>query len=290
MSAETTEHGQTSGQYIQHHLQHLQSSHQDALIDFSVINLDTVFWAWVAGIAALWFMFKAARKASNGVPGRLQCALEMLVEMVDEQAKSIVHGDRSFIAPLALTIFLWVIFMNSLDLLPVDWIPTLAMVIGEHAFGMDPHHVYMRIVPTADINAPLGMSFAIFLLMIYYGIKVKGAGGFTHELFAAPFGDKIYLYPINLFMQLVEYGAKTLSLGLRLFGNMYGGELVFMLIALLGGIGLPFIDGMAGTLGFLGTFIAQFAWAVFHILIVVLQAFIFMMLTLVYLGQSHEAH
>ena len=286
----STDNAVTSGQYIQHHLTHLQSQHQEKLIDFTVINLDTMFWSWFAGLCVLVFLWKGARKATTGVPGRLQCMLEMLVEMVDEQAKSIIHGDRRFIAPLALTIFLWVIAMNALDFFPVDLVPTLAQWVGVHFFGAEAHHVYMRMVPTADINGTLGLSVGVFVLMIFYGLKIKGVGGFTHELFAAPFGDKWYLYPINFLMQLIEYGAKTLSLGLRLFGNMYGGELVFMLIAMLGAIGLPFVDGMGGTLGFLGAFIAQMAWAIFHILIVVLQAFIFMMLTLVYLGQSHDAH
>ncbi len=281
MSAEVAQKAPTSGEYIQHHLHHLQSHHQEALVDFSVYNIDTIFWSWLAGLLALFVLWKGARRATNGVPGRLQCFLEMLVEMVDEQAKNIIHGNRSFIAPLALTIFVWVIFMNAWDFFPVDLVPYIA----HNVFHLE----YMRMVPTADINGTLGLSVGVFVLMIFYGLKIKGFGGFTHELVAAPFGDKVYLYPINLAMQLVEYGAKTLSLGLRLFGNMYGGELVFMLIAMLGAIAMPW-ESMGGALGFLGAFIAQLAWAIFHILIVVLQAFIFMMLTLVYLGQAHDAH
>ncbi|WP_211197835.1 F0F1 ATP synthase subunit A [Permianibacter fluminis] len=281
MSEQATEHGLTASEYIKHHLHHLQSGHQQSQVDFSVVNLDTVFWAWFAGLLALFMLWKATRKATTGVPGRLQCAIEMLVEMVDEQAKSIVHGDRSFIAPLALTIFVWIIFMNSLDLFPVDWFPWIA----HNVF----HFEYMRVVPTADINATLGMSFAVFLLTLYYGIKVKGIGGFSHELIAAPFGDKWFLAPINLAMQLIEYAAKTLSLGLRLYGNMYAGELLFMLIALLGAIAFPW-EGGAGFGSFMGSAVAQMAWAIFHILIVVLQAYIFMMLSLVYLGQAHDAH
>lgn len=280
MSEQATEKGQTAAEYISHHLHHLQSAHQEAQVDFSVFNLDTIFWAWVAGVLALLVLWKATRKATTGVPGRLQCAIEMLVEMVEDQSKSIVHGDRSFIAPLALTIFMWIIFMNSLDLIPVDWFPSLA-----HAMGFE----YMRVVPTADINATLGMSFAVLLLSLYYGIKIKGIGGFTHELVAAPFGSAWYLAPINFAMQLIEYAAKTLSLGLRLYGNMYAGELLFMLIALLGALAFPW-ESTAGLFGFIGSFIAQLAWAIFHILIVVLQAYIFMMLTLVYLGQAHDAH
>ena len=284
MSAETTEQtteqGQSSGQYIDHHLHHLQSAHQQSQVDFTVVNLDTVFWAWVAGLLMLWVLWKATRNATAGVPGRLQCAIEMLIEMVEDQSKQIVHGDRRFIAPLALTIFMWIIFMNSLDFIPVDWFPQIA-----HAMGFE----YMRVVPTADINATLGMSFAVLLLTLYYGIKIKGVGGFSHELVAAPFGDKWYLAPFNLAMQLIEYAAKTLSLGLRLYGNMYAGELLFMLIALLGAIAFPW-ESWGGLGSFFGSFVAQMLWAIFHILIVVLQAYIFMMLTLVYLGQAHEAH
>lgn len=285
MSAEGTEHAITTGEYIQHHLTHWQIQAGP----LGTINVDTIMWAWITGLIGLFILWKASRKATTGVPGRLQCAVEMMLEMVDEQAKSIIHGDRSFIAPMALTVFLWIILMNTMDLIPVDWIPMLAGQIGYHAFGVDPHHVYMRVVPTADINATLGMSVAVLFLSLYYGVKIKGVGGFSHELVAAPFGNNIILWPLNLAMQLIEYVAKTLSLGLRLYGNMYAGELLFILIALLGSIALPW-ESMGGTLGALGGFLAQMSWAIFHILIVILQAYIFMMLTLVYLGQAHDAH
>lgn len=287
MSAEITEKTVTSGEYIQHHLHHLQSEHQHALVDFHVINMDTMFWSILTGMFALFFLMKGARKATSGVPSRLQCMLEMLVEMVDEQAKSIIHGNRGFIAPLALTIFVWIICMNAIDFFPVDWIPYLA----ENVFGLE----NMRAVPTADLNATLGMSFGVFLLMLFYSFKIKGTGGFIHELFAAPFGSSknplfaVILGILNLLMNLIEFAAKTLSLGLRLFGNMYGGELVFMLIALLGTAAMPW-ESLGGAIGFVSEIAAQMAWAIFHILIVVLQAFIFMMLTLVYLGQSHDSH
>jgi len=213
------------------------------------------------------------------VPGRLQAAVEMLVEMVDGQAKSIVHGDRTFIGPLALTIFVWIILMNTMDLLPLDLLPRLGELLGVH---------YMRVVPTADLNATLGMAGGVFLLIFYYSFKVKGVGGFVHEIFTAPFGSNPLLWLGNLLLNVVELIAKPVSLGMRLFGNMYAGELVFMLIALLGGIWSGFnLGSLAGAFGHI---VAGFAWAVFHILIVVLQAFIFRMLSLVYLGQAHEGH
>jgi len=209
------------------------------------------------------------------------------VEMVDEQAKTIVHGDRAFIAPLALTIFLWVVLMNAMDFLPLDLLPRIwAGIYG--ALGHDPEHAYLRVVPTADLNATLGMALAVLLLILYYSVKIKGVGGFGHELFTAPFGSNPILWPANFLLNLVELVAKPVSLGMRLFGNMYAGELVFMLIALLGGVVGGFTLGSA--LGLFGHIVAGSAWAIFHLLIVVLQAFIFMMLTLVYLGQAHEGH
>jgi len=186
-----------------------------------------------------------------------------------------VHGDRSFIAPLALTVFVWVALMNSLDFLPVDMFSSAFAALGmEHLF---PYH---RVVPTADINGTFGISLGVLVLMIYYGIKIKGFGGWIHELFAAPFG--IWMAPFNLLLNIIEYAAKLVSLGMRLFGNMFAGELLFLLIALLG--------GSATIFGFVGHVIAGSIWAIFHILIVLLQAFIFMMLTLVYLGQAHDSH
>lgn len=265
----------TASEYITHHLGHLSNKHQDFVVDFSVFNMDTIFWSITTGIIGCLFMWMAARKATSGVPGRFQAAVEMLVEMVEDQSKSIVHGDRSFIAPLALTVFVWVALMNSLDFLPVDMFSALFGLLGvEHLF---PYH---RVVPTADLNGTLGISLGVLALMLYYSVKIKGLGGWIHELFAAPFG--IWMAPFNLLLNIIEYAAKTVSLGMRLFGNMYAGELLFLLIALLG--------SMATAFGVIGHIIAGSIWAIFHILIVFLQAFIFMMLTLVYLGQAHEGH
>ena len=269
------EHAPTASEYIVHHLEHLSTAKQGFIVDMSVVNIDTVFWSIVSGVAVLFVLFLAARTATSGVPTRFQAAVEMLIEMVDEQARSIVHGNRAFIAPLALTVFVWVVAMNALDFLPVDlphWVFNL--------FGLGHYINYHRIVPTADLNGTIGLSLGVLLLMLFYGIKIKGPGGFVKELFTAPFG--IWLAPANLLLNIIEYAAKTVSLGMRLFGNMFAGELVFLLIALMGATSIPALWG--------AHFIAGLVWAIFHILIVVLQGFIFMMLTLVYIGQAHEGH
>ncbi len=278
MAAETAaggvNHAPTASEYIVHHLGHLSSKHQESIVDFSVINLDTVFWSVLMGVIGSLIMYLAARKATAGVPGRFQAFVEMIVDMVDSQAKGIVHGNRSFIAPLALTVFVWVTLMNSLDFLPVDLFAGIFRL-----FDAEPH---FRIVPTADLNGTLGMALGVFALMLYYNVKIKGIGNFIHELFCAPFGSHPALWIANLGLNIIEFAAKTVSLGMRLFGNMYAGELVFLLIALLG--------STATWWGFGMHVIAGSVWAIFHILIVLLQAFIFMMLTLVYIGQAHEGH
>jgi len=287
-------HAPTASEYIVHHLQHWQVDwglnpvKQTAIVDFNVINLDSVLYSVILGALACFVLWLAARKASAGVPGRFQAAVEMLVEMVDNQAKANIHNaqSRKFIAPLALTVFIWIFLLNAMDLIPVDLLPHLwAQLHG--AMGNDPHDAYMRVVPTADLSTTLGLSTSVLLLCFFYSIKIKGLGGWGHELITAPFGAHPVLWPVNLLMQAIEYLAKTVSHGMRLFGNMYAGELVFMLIALMGGAMAFSFSGMALTVGHL---IAGFIWAVFHILVITLQAFIFMMLTLIYLGQAHEAH
>jgi F-type H+-transporting ATPase subunit a len=265
----------TASEYIVHHLGHLSTQHQDKIIDFSIINMDTVFWSVAVGIIGCLLMWMAARKATSGVPGRFQALVEIVVEMVEDQSKAIVHGNRSFIAPLALTVFVWVLLMNAMDFLPVDLFASLFGLAGKG----DMHH---RAVPTADLNGTLGMALGVFALMIYYNVKIKGLGGFIHELFCAPFGAHPALWLPNLGLNIIEFVAKTVSLGMRLFGNMYAGELIFLLIALLG--------STATWWGFGMHVVAGSIWAIFHILIVLLQAFIFMMLTLVYIGQAHEGH
>ncbi|MFZ6641071.1 F0F1 ATP synthase subunit A [Undibacterium sp. TC4M20W] len=269
----------TPSEYIAHHLGHLTNhghQAQTSLWDMSYVNIDTVIWSVACGLLGTIIMYMAARKATSGVPGRFQCAVEMLIEMVDNNAKSIVHGNTSFIAPMALSVFVWVVLMNSLDFLPVDLFSQWLFP----AFGLD-HEMPHRVVPTADLNGTLGISIGIFCLMMYYSFKIKGVGGFIKELFSAPFGPM--LFPFNLALNLVEYAAKTFSLGMRLFGNMFAGELLFLLIAALLGAS----DSIFGGIGHL---VLGSAWSIFHILIVPLQAFIFMMLTLVYMGQAHEAH
>ena len=281
--------------YIQHHLVHNNNTgtKQGFIVDFDVINYDSIFWAVLMGVLVLLFLWKASRRATSGVPGRFQAFVEMIVDMVEQQAKGIVPNEesRKFVSPLALTIFMWIVFMNALDLIPVDLLPWFFKTIGWGVEPGDPLY-YHRILPTADINVPMGMSFGVLLLMLYYGIKIKSPIGFVKELFTAPFHAHgiaaILLAPANFLLNLVEYAAKSVSLGMRLFGNMFAGELVFMLIALLGGAWSGF-NAMSLGLG-IGHVLAGSAWAIFHILIVLLQGFIFMMLTLVYVGQAHEGH
>ncbi len=276
-----------AGEYVLHHLGNLNSSGhpQTKIVDFSIFNFDTFFFSVVLGALGLFLMWRIARKASAGVPGRAQAALEILIEMVGGQAKAIVHNEesRKFVAPLALTVFMWVFLMNSMDFLPVDLLPLL----WQKTVG-DPH-AYLRVVPTADLNGTLGLSIGVLLLCFYYNIKIKGAGGWVHELFTAPFGNHPLLYIPNFLMQLIEFTAKTVSHGMRLFGNMYAGELLFLLIALMG-MAFPSMSLFSGSLLWVGHVITGTLWALFHIFIVVLQAFIFMMLTLVYIGQAHEGH
>lgn len=289
MAAENTAgQGQTAGEYIVHHLTFWQNKKPANVVDFSVFNWDSLFWAILLGVVTCLLLWKAARKATSGVPGRFQAAVEILVEMVDAQAKGIVHNaqSRKFVAPLALTVFVWIFMMNAMDLLPVDLIPAAwAQLYG--AAGHDPHHAYMRVVPTADLSITMGLSLAVLLVCLFYNVKIKGLGGWIHELFTAPFGSHPLLWPFNFLMQIIEFVAKTVSHGMRLFGNMYAGELIFLLIALMGGAWSLSATGIGLAIGHI---IAGSAWAIFHILIITLQAFVFMMLTLVYVGQAHDAH
>jgi len=275
----------TAGEYIVHHLQHLQNHKQTAVVDFTVFNLDSIFWATLLGIVGSFFLWRAAKAATSGVPGRFQAAVEILVEMVDSQAKGIVHSaqSRKLVAPLALTVFVWIFLMNAMDLLPVDLLPAIWHVAGPALDMKD----YQRVVPTADLSVTMGLSLSVLLICLYYNVKIKGASGWIHELFSAPFGDKWFLYPVNFAMQMIEFIAKTVSHGMRLFGNMYAGELIFMLIALMGGAFTLSATGIGLAIGHI---IAGTVWAIFHILIITLQAFVFMMLTLVYVGQAHDSH
>ena len=257
-------------EYIKHHLTHASAPHDGG---FWSLNMDTFSVSLILGFLFLFAFTRVVKTFSVDKPGRLQLLVEMLVEMVATQVKDVFHAKSNVIAPLALTIFVWVFLMNAMDLLPVDLLPYAAQLIGEHVFGADPHHVYLRVVPSADVNATFAMSLSVMFLIIGFSIKAKGLGGYIHELFSAPFGPKVG--PINFVFQLIELLAKPISLALRLFGNMYAGELIFILIALL-----PWsVQWLLGA-----------PWAIFHILIITLQAFVFMMLTIVYLSLAVEDH
>ncbi len=286
--ANAAEHAPTAGEYIGHHLTHLRSHEQTGIIDFSVINIDSLFWSILTGALGLFVLWRIASKVTAGVPGRAQAAVEFLLEMVDNQAKSIVHNatSRKFVGPLALTVFIWILLMNAMDFLPVDLLPLIwEKIVG--ATGHDEHHAVLRVVPTADLSTTLGLSIGVLLICLYYNIKIKGLGGWLHELVAAPFGNHFLLWPFNFAFQIIEFTAKTVSHGMRLFGNMYAGELLFMLIALMGAVGVGSVTGVALWLSHVA---AGTGWILFHALIVPLQAFIFMMLTLVYVGQAHDHH
>lgn len=277
----------TAGEYIVHHLAHLQNKKPEGPFDLSVFNYDSLFFSALLGIVTCWMLWAAARQATSGVPGRFQAAVELLVEMVENQAKGIVHSaqSRKLVSPLALTVFVWIFMLNAMDLLPVDLLPAIWHVAGP-ALGLPD---YMRVVPSADLSITMGLSAGVLLVCLFYNVKIKGLGGWIHELFSAPFGAHPVLWPFNFAMQMIEFLAKTVSHGMRLFGNMYAGELIFMLIALMGG---ALASASLGTgIGLaIGHIIAGSAWAIFHILIITLQAFVFMMLTLVYIGQAHDTH
>jgi F-type H+-transporting ATPase subunit a len=263
--------------YIQHHLSFF--AHPVGEGDFWTLHIDSLVTAVVLGVVGLGFIWWVVRGATAGVPGKRQAFVELLFEFVDEQAKGIFHhGDRhKFVAPAALTVFVWVVLMNAMDFLPADWVALGTDVISEHGF---------RVVPTADVNTTFALSLSVWMMMILFAISAKGVGGFLHELFFSPFGAKpLWAAPLlmafNLLFNLVEYISKPLSHSLRLFGNMYAGELIFLLLWLLAAAGI----GWAGL-----AFVLGLGWAIFHILIVLLQAYIFMMLTIVYIAMAHEHH
>ncbi|MDP2370890.1 F0F1 ATP synthase subunit A [Rhodoferax sp.] len=287
----------TASEYIVHHLTHWQNKPQTEIVDFTVFNIDSLFFSILMGLLGSFLLWRGARRATSGVPGRFQAAVEVLLEMVDGQAKSIVHNatSRKMVAPLALTVFVWIFLLNAMDLLPLDLLPTVwGWIYG--AAGHDPSHAYLRVVPTADLSITMGLSVSVLFICLFYNVKIKGLGGWAHELVSAPFGTSknplvaVILGVINLFEQVISFTAKTVSHGMRLFGNMYAGELVFMLIALLGGSWAFSTDPGGSLMLFLLHVVAGWAWAVFHIIIILLQAFVFMMLTLVYIGQAHDAH
>ncbi len=272
----------TTSEYIKHHLTNATMCSTDNGIAFNKACSDAGFWAWHVdtlawsiglGLLFLIIFRSVASKATTGVPGKMQAFVELIVEFVDDNVKSTFHGKSALIAPLALTIFVWVLLMNLMDLIPVDVLPTIAGLIGSSAFGMDPHDVYMKAVPTTDLNLTFALASGVFILILFYSIKMKGIGGFAKELTMQPFGHPIFI-PVNFILETVTLLARPLSLALRLFGNLYASELIFILIATIGYFQLPL----------------HFMWAVFHILVLPLQAFIFMMLTIVYLSLACEDH
>jgi len=271
MAAEHAEHALTPTGYISHHLSFLTKPVGDT--PFMSVNLDTLVMSVLLGIVGIGFMWWVVRGATAGVPGKRQAFVELAVDFVNDQVKSIFHGDIRFVAPLALTVFVWVLLMNSMDFLPVD----IMAWIYKNVFGLE----YWRQVPTSDINTTFALALAVWALMLFYTVKVKGLGGWIHEMFCAPFGGNPLLWIPNFLFNLVEYISKPLSHSLRLYGNMYAGEIIFLLL------GLWAATGLAGTL--FGAILST-GWAIFHILIVALQAYIFMMLTIVYVAMAHESH
>jgi len=260
--------------YISHHLTHLRVGE-----GFWTWHIDTLSMSILLGLVTIGLFYSAARKATPGVPGKWQAFVEIMVDFIDTTVKEVFHLDRSFLAPLALTIFVWVFLMNAMDLLPLDFPGKVAGLFGIH---------YWRAVPTADLNTTFAMSLTVLAVILAFSLKAKGAGGYLHELFTAPFGAHPLLWVPNFFLNVVELLSKPVSLAMRLFGNMYAGELVFMLIALLGASWAGFTLGSSASM--LGQIVMGAAWAIFHILIITLQAFIFMVLTVVYSAMATEHH
>ncbi|WAF60211.1 F0F1 ATP synthase subunit A [Aeromonas caviae] len=255
----------TPQEYISHHLTHLPYQLVEGS-KFWTVNIDSMVFSVLLGTLFIWLFRKVAVKATSGVPGKLQCFVEMLVEFVNGNVKDIFHGRNKVIAPLALTVFVWIFLMNFMDLIPVDFIPHAAQLMGVP---------YLRVVPSADVNITMSMALGVFFLILYYSIKVKGISGFVKELTLQPFNHPAAI-PVNFILETVTLISKPVSLGLRLFGNMYAGELIFILIA--------------GLLPWWSQWILSVPWAIFHILIITLQAFIFMVLTIVYLSMAQEDH
>ena len=257
-------------EYIGHHLAHGTKAFGDG--GFWTVHFDSLSVSILLGLVGIGFVWWIVRGATSGVPTKRQAFVEVLIGFVDDQAKGIFrHGDRNrFVAPAALTVFVWVLLMNSMDFLPVDWVAMGTHAVSEHGF---------RIVPTADVNTTFALALTVFFLMIFFSISAKGLGGWLHELFTAPFGK--WLFPANLVFNAIEYLSKPLSHSLRLYGNMYAGELIFLLLWMWAA------TGIVGTI--FGSVLAL-GWAIFHILIVALQAYIFMMLTIVYISMAHEHH
>jgi F-type H+-transporting ATPase subunit a len=276
----------SAGEYIIHHLTFLSNKEAGGIVDFSVIHWDSIFFSVLLAVLFAGSFYMAARKASAGVPTKFQNFVELVVEFVDTQVKDTFHGTTKLIAPLALTIFCWVFLFNLMDMLPVDLLPAVGQSFG---YG------HLKVVPSTDVNVTFALSITVFLLIIYYSIKMKGLGGFLGEFAFNPFKSKnmvlqILVMPINLIMEVVPFVARPVSLSLRLFGNLFAGEIIFLLLALMTLQGFGQLASVGGWLGVIAHIVLGFAWAVYHILVITLQAFIFMMLTVVYLSMAHDHH
>jgi F-type H+-transporting ATPase subunit a len=276
----------TANEYILHHLTFLSNKEPTGVVDFSVIHLDTVFFSIALAVLFAGSFYFAARTATSGQPGKFQNFVELIVEFVDTQVKDSFHGTNKLLAPLALTIFCWVFLFNAMDVLPVDLLPYLA-----HGAGIE----HLKVVPTTDLNVTFAMALTVFVLIIYYSIKVKGLGGFIAELTLQPFTAKnpvvkaLLVLP-NLILEIVPFLARPISLSLRLYGNLFAGEMIFLLLAALTLHGITQLSSVGGWALLVAQIVLAFAWAVFHLLVITLQAFIFMVLTIVYLAMAQEHH
>ena len=276
----------TANEYILHHLTFLSNKEPHGIVDFSVIHLDTVFFSVLLAILFAGAFYFAARGAKAGVPRGFQSFVELVVEFVDTQVKDSFHGTSTLLAPLALTIFCWVFLFNAMDVLPVDLLPYIA-----HGAGIQ----HLKVVPTTDLNVTFAMALTVFVLIIFYSIKMKGLGGFIGELTLQPFSAKnpvlkALLVPANLLLEIVPFLARPISLSLRLYGNLFAGEMIFLLLAALTLHGVQQLSTAGGWALLVAQFALAFLWAVFHLLVITLQAFIFMVLTIVYLAMAQEHH
>jgi F-type H+-transporting ATPase subunit a len=276
----------TANEYIHHHLTFLSNKESSGIVDFSTIHLDSIFFSVLLAILFAGSFYMAARKCTTGVPGKFQNFVELVVEFVDTQVKDSFHGTTKLIAPLALTIFCWVFLFNAMDVLPVDLLPAIGQSVGiEH----------LKVVPSTDVNVTFAMSLTVFALIIYYSIKMKGLGGFIAEFTLQPFSAKnpvvkVILIPFNFILEIIPFLARPLSLSLRLYGNLFAGEMIFLLLAVLTLQGVHQLAHFSGWIFLVFQIVLAFAWAVFHLLVITLQAFIFMVLTVVYLSMAHEHH
>ena len=276
----------TANEYIHHHLTFLSNKEPTGIVDFSSIHLDSIFFSVLLAVLFAGSFYLAARKATTGVPGKFQNFVELVVEFVDTQVKDSFHGTTKLIAPLALTIFCWVFLFNAMDVLPVDLLPAIGQSVGiEH----------LKVVPSTDVNVTFAMSLTVFVLIIYYSIKMKGLGGFIAEFTLQPFSAKnpvvkVILIPFNFILEIIPFLARPLSLSLRLYGNLFAGEMIFLLLAVLTLQGVHQLAHFSGWIFLVFQIVLAFAWAVFHLLVITLQAFIFMVLTVVYLSMAHEHH